>query len=90
MAQEDAIKKVEELFAILKDNPDDAEQQLEKLLLYFEGMAANAPPEGKSSWAHLLLSVEIMKQMSKVAREVNATEDELVVRQDEIEDSIKN
>ena len=63
MAKEDVIKKVEELFAILKDNPDDAEEQLEKLLLYFEGSAANAPPEGKSSWAHLLLSVEIMKQM---------------------------
>lgn len=89
MANEDAIKKVEELFAVIKDNPDDAEQQLEKLLLYFEGIAINAPPQGKLSLSHLLLSVEIMKQLSKVVKDVNSTEDELIVRQGELEDAIK-
>ena len=89
MTKEDAIKKVGELFNIIKNNPDDAEQQLEKLLLFFEGAATNAPPQGKSSWAHLLLSVEIMKQLSKVVKDVNSTEDELIVRQDELEDVIK-
>jgi len=89
MAKEDVIKKVEELYDVIKNNPDDAEQQLEKLLLYFEGVAVNAPSEGKSSWLHLLLSVEIMKQLSKVAKDVNSTEDELIVRQEELEDAIK-
>ena len=89
MPKEDVIKKVGELFDVIKDNPDDAEQQLEKLLLYFEGVSTNAPPQGKSSWLHLLLSVEIMKQLSKVVKDVNSTEDELIVRQDEIDDAIK-
>ena len=89
MPKEDVIKKVEELYDVIKNNPDDAEEQLEKLLLYFEGLKDNAPPEGQSSWLHLLLSVEIMKQMSKVAKDVNSTEDELIVRQDEIDDVIK-
>ena len=89
MIKDDVIKKVEDLYDVIKNNPDDAEQQLEKLLLYFEGVAVNAPPEGKSSWLHLLLSVEIMKQLSKIAKDVNSTEDELVVRQDEIDDAIK-
>ncbi len=88
MIKDDVIKKVEDLYDVIKNNPDDAEQQLEKLLLYFEGVAVNAPPEGKSSWLHLLLSVEIMKQLSKIAKDVNSTEDELVVRQDEIDDAI--
>ena len=89
MANEDAIKKIEELFAVIKDNPDDAEQQLEKVLLYFEGIATNATPQAKSSWLHLILSVEIMKQLSKVVKDVNSTEDELIVRQEELEDAIK-
>ena len=89
MIKDDVIRKVEDLYDVIKNNPDDAEQQLEKLLLYFEGVAVNAPPEGKSSWLHLLLSVEIMKQLSKIAKDVNSTEDELVVRQDEIDDAIK-
>ena len=89
MAKEEAIKKVEELFNVMKNNPDDAEQQYDKLLHYFEGLKDNAPAEGKPSWLHLLLSIEIMKQMSKVAKDVNSTEDELIVRQDELDDVIK-
>lgn len=89
MIKDDVIKKIDELYDVIKNNPDDAEQQLEKLLLYFEGVTVNAPPEGKVSWSHLLLAVEISKQMSKLAKDVNSTEDELLVRQEELENAIE-
>ena len=75
---EKMVEKIEALFKnIGKTDIVEGIKACNDVMLYLEGVATNTSPEGKSVITQLLLSLELAKQMSEIANEVNEENDKI-------------
>jgi len=78
----DLSKKIEEKLNNLFDNVGNTDhvkalKAYDDTILYLEGLAANADPVFKSSLGHTLLSIELAKQITNVAKQHDEEIDKL-------------